>query len=85
MSAPPLLHLLNCNTLGLGLLALEHVDNHCGDLYISKGAIDLQPLLFNFTLDTATALMLGRSAYSLRTEDVNDSGNEDLAENFDIL
>ena len=62
----------------------EHVDNLLGRLFISKGVIDLQPLFFKLTLDTTTALLLGRSVYSLRAEDVNDTGNKDFAENFDI-
>ena len=62
----------------------EHVDNLLERLYISTGKVDLQPLFFKFTLDTTTALLLGRSVYSLRAEDVNDTGNKDFAENFDI-
>lgn len=62
----------------------EHVDNLLGRLYISTGKVDLQPLFFKFTLDTTTALLLGRSVYSLRAADVNDTGNKEFAENFDI-
>ena len=62
----------------------EHVDNLLGRLNSSKGAIDLQPLFFKFTLDTTTALLLGRSVYSLRAEDSNDTANKDFARNFDI-
>ena len=62
----------------------EHVDNLLERLYISTGKVDLQPLFFKFTLDTTTALLLGRSVYSLRAVDVNDTGNKDFAENFDI-
>ena len=63
----------------------EHVDNLLGRLNSSKGAIDLQPLFFKFTLDTTTALLLGRSVYSLRAEDSNDTANKDFARNFDML
>ena len=62
----------------------EHVDNLLERLYIPKRAIDLQPLFFKLTLDTTTALLLGQSVYSLRAEDVNDTGNTDFAEHFDI-
>lgn len=62
----------------------EHVDNLLERLHISNGIIDLQPLFFKFTLDTTAALLLGRSVYSLRAEDVNDAGNKDFAKNFDI-
>ena len=62
----------------------EHADNLLERLYISTGKIDLQPLFFKFTLETTTALLLGQSVYILRAEDVNDTGNKDFAENFDI-
>ena len=62
----------------------EHVDNLLQCLYNSKEAIDLQPLFFKFTLDTTTALLLGRSVYSLRAEDVSDDSNDNFARNFDI-
>ena len=62
----------------------EHVDNLLECLDASKGAVDLQPLFFKFTLDTTTALLLGQSVYSLRAEEVNDVGNKAFAENFDI-
>lgn len=62
----------------------EHVDNLLERLHISNGIIDLQPLFFKYTLDTTTALLLGRSVYSLRADDVNDAGNRDFAKNFDI-
>ena len=61
----------------------EYVDHLLERLYISTGKVDLQPLFFKFTLDTTTALLLGRSVYSLRAVDVNDTGNKDFAENFD--
>ena len=62
----------------------EHVDNLLELLYISKGVTDLQPLFFKFTLDTTTALLLGRSVYSLRADDINDTSNKAFADNFDI-
>lgn len=62
----------------------EHVDNRFDCLDTSKGAIDLQPLFFKFTLDTTTALLLGRSVYSLRAEEDTDAANIALADNFDI-
>ena len=62
----------------------QHVDNLLECLYISKTVTDLQPLFFKLTLDTTTALLLGRSVYSLSSEDVNDTGNKRFAENFDI-
>lgn len=34
--------------------------------------------------DTTTALLLGRSVYSLRAKDLNDTGNKAFAEHFDI-
>lgn len=62
----------------------EHVDNLLECLYVAEGTIDLQPLFFKLTLDTTTALLLGRSVYSLRAEEVTDTGNKAFAENFDI-
>ena len=43
----------------------EHVDNLLMCIP-SKGNVDLQPLFFDLTLDTATALLFGHSIYSLR-------------------
>lgn len=40
--------------------------------------VDLQPLFFNLTLDTATSLLFGRSVYSLR------AGVDQAAENNDF-
>ncbi|PQE13010.1 n-alkane-inducible cytochrome P450 protein [Rutstroemia sp. NJR-2017a BBW] len=40
----------------------EHVDNLVSCL-LTKKPIDLQPLFFNLTLDTTTALLFGRSVY----------------------
>lgn len=62
----------------------EHVDNLFAFLHSAKGTIDLQPLFFKLTLDTTTALLLGRSVYSLRANDINDTGNKAFAEHFDI-
>ncbi|CAF9923181.1 MAG: hypothetical protein ALECFALPRED_002318 [Alectoria fallacina] len=62
----------------------EHVDNLLECLYVAEGTIDLQPLFFKLTLDTTTALLLGRSVYSLRAEEFTDTGNKAFAENFDI-
>ena len=62
----------------------EHVDNLLAFLHSAEGTIDLQPLFFKLTLDTTTALLLGRSVYSLRANDINDTGNRAFAEHFDI-
>lgn len=43
----------------------EHVDNLIAHLPV-QGDIDLQPLFFSLTLDTTTALLFGKSVYSLR-------------------
>ena len=45
----------------------EHVDNLLA-LLPKSGTIDLQPLFFDLTLDTTTALILGHSIQSLRAE-----------------
>lgn len=60
----------------------EHVDNLLERLHISNGTVDLQPLFFKFTLDITTALLLGRSVYSPRADDVN--GDKNFVKNFDI-
>src|SRR5271163_4346128 len=44
----------------------EHVDNLISRLPAKEGVIDLQPLFFNLTLDTTTALLFGLSVYSLK-------------------
>lgn len=62
----------------------EHVDSFLECLYAYEGAIDLQPLFFKLTLDTTTALLLGRSVHSLRADEVTDTGNKAFAENFDM-
>ena len=46
----------------------DHVDNLIECLPTSRGVVDLQPLFFNLTLDTTTALLLGRSVHSLKSE-----------------
>ena len=46
----------------------DHVDNLLGCLPPLHGLVDLQPLFFNLTLDTTTALLLGRSVHSLKPE-----------------
>jgi cytochrome P450 len=61
----------------------EHVDNLLEHLPVN-GVIDLQPLFFSLTLDTTTALLLGRSVYSLRANIDQDIENRSFAENFTI-
>ncbi|KUJ10994.1 cytochrome P450 [Mollisia scopiformis] len=61
----------------------EHVDNLITHLPVD-GVIDLQPLFFNLTLDTTTALLLGRSVYSLRADIDQDNENRLFAESFSI-
>jgi cytochrome P450 len=60
----------------------EHVDNLISCVS-NDGVLDLQPL-FNLTLDTATALLLGKSVYSLRGNVDQDADNRMFAENFTI-
>jgi cytochrome P450 len=65
----------------------EHVDNLLARLPAERGTVDLQPLFFSLTLDTTTALLLGRSVYSLKTKDHTssdevDENNKAFAENF---
>lgn len=50
----------------------------------STGVVDLQPLFFNLTLDTATALLFGKSVYSLRAGADQDSCNKVFTESFNI-
>jgi cytochrome P450 len=61
----------------------EHVDNLLARLP-TDGVIDLQPLFFNLTLDTTTALLFGRSVYSLRAGIDQDAENQQFAESFNI-
>ena len=63
----------------------EHVDNLIGQIHASRQSVlDLQPLLFKLTLDTTTALLFGRSVYSLKADSNNDISNLQFAENFNI-
>lgn len=50
----------------------------------SDGKVDLQPLFFSLTLDVATALLFGRSVYSLRANIDQEAGNKVFAESFNI-
>jgi len=50
----------------------------------SSGVVDLQPLFFNFTLDTATALLFGKSVYSLKADTEQDASNKLFSESFNI-
>lgn len=61
----------------------EHVNNLISHIP-SDGAVDLQPLFFNLTLDTATAMSLGRPVYSLRGNVDQDTNNRMFVENFRI-
>ena len=61
----------------------EHVDNLLNRLP-SSGVIDLQPLFLDLTLDTATALLFGRSVYGLRAGIDQDKANKGFAESFSI-
>lgn len=62
----------------------EHVDNFIARLPY-QGVIDLQPLFFNLTLDTTTALLLGHSVHSLRADATDDDDdNRAFAESFNI-
>jgi cytochrome P450 len=62
----------------------EHVDNLIACLPDEEGVVDLQPLFFSLTLDTTTALLLGRSVYSLKAHTIDDVQNREFAENFTI-
>lgn len=61
----------------------EHVENLIMCMPAS-GTVDLQPLFFNLTLDTATALLFGRSVYSLRAGVDQAAENKEFAHSFDI-
>ncbi|KAF2177492.1 cytochrome P450 [Zopfia rhizophila CBS 207.26] len=61
----------------------EHVDNLITCM-AADGDVDLQPLFFSLTLDTATALLFGRSVYSLRANIDQDAENREFAESFNI-
>ncbi|KAF4625978.1 hypothetical protein G7Y89_g12186 [Cudoniella acicularis] len=61
----------------------EHVDNLINRLP-DKGVVDMQPLFFNLTLDTATALLFGKSVYSLRADLDQEKENKLFAESFNV-
>jgi cytochrome P450 len=61
----------------------EHVDNLIAQLPRS-GVVDLQPLFFSLTLDTTTALLFGKSVYSLRAAVDQDAENKAFAESFNV-
>ena len=61
----------------------EHVDNLVERIGIG-GVVDLQPLFFELTLDVATAVLFGRSVYSLRATIDQTAKNREFAENFNI-
>lgn len=60
----------------------EHVDNLIALLPRNSGVVDLQPLFFRLTLDAASALLFGKSVYSLRADIDQDSQNKLFAESF---
>jgi len=62
----------------------EHVDNLLAHLPPTIGIVDLQPLFFSLTLDTATDLLFGRSVYSLRAYIDQDLENKIFSESFTI-
>jgi cytochrome P450 len=61
----------------------EHVDNLLARIPKS-GVVDLQPLFFSLTLDTTTALLMGRSVYSLRADIDQDAANKLFSESFNV-
>lgn len=62
----------------------EHVDNLIARLPAQEGVVDLQPLFFDLTLDAATALLLGKSVYSLTADENNNGANIAFAESFTV-
>lgn len=60
----------------------EHVDNLISWIPGNGEPVDLQPLFFRFTFDTTTALLFGKSVYSLK-RDASDEEKR-FAESFDI-
>ena len=62
----------------------QHVDDLIARLPDDEGVVDLQPLFFCFTMDTSTALLLGRSIRSLRADEDSDSENQAFAEDFNV-
>lgn len=66
---------------------LSHFHGHVDNLIAcipSSGVVDLQPLFFNLTLDTTTALLFGKSVYSLKADIDQDADNKLFAESFNI-
>lgn len=61
----------------------EHV-NHLISRIGEGGTIDLQPLFFDLTLDVATAVLFGRSVYSLRANTDQSARNRTFAASFDL-
>lgn len=61
----------------------EHVDNLVNCMP-ADGVVDLQPLFFDLTLDTATALLFGSSVYSLRANIDQAAMNRIFSESFAI-
>ncbi|MCJ1244075.1 hypothetical protein MMC30_001272 [Trapelia coarctata] len=61
----------------------EHVDNLIDRLPL-EGVIDLQPLFFSLTLDTTTALLMGKSIHSLKADKTDDTENMAFAESFNV-
>ena len=60
----------------------EHVDDLINCILEKGQSVDLQPLLFRFTLNTTSAFLFGESTYSLRA---NQSGEDiQFAKRFDI-
>lgn len=50
----------------------EHVQNLLAHLPSDESSVELQPLLFKFTLDSTTAFLFGHSTHSLRDEDAGE-------------
>ncbi|KAF2656367.1 cytochrome P450 [Lophiostoma macrostomum CBS 122681] len=66
---------------------LDHVSEHVDNLFRvlpREGIVDLQPLFFSLTLDTTTALLFGKSVYSLSAGTGGGSDNRLFAESFNI-
>ena len=60
----------------------EHVQNLIANFPDDGTSVDIQPLLFKFTLDTTTAFLFGRSVYSLKNEGSGEGSW--FARNFDV-
>ena len=65
----------------LGLFE-EHVQNLVAQFPSDGTSIDIQPLIFKFSLDTTTAFLFGQSVYSLK-DDGSAEGSK-FASNFDV-